>query len=56
MASVTKQRKVAANFRDVQLFEIFQLTIAMLQTALDQIATLDDVQVSLSLVTRVIPL
>lgn len=45
MSSITKHRKVAASFRDVQLFDIFQLTVSMLQTAFDSIKSVDDAQV-----------
>jgi hypothetical protein len=45
MASIAKHRKVAASFRDVQLFEIFQLTVNMLQNANDNIKIVDATQV-----------
>uniref|UniRef100_A0A914V6U4 Importin N-terminal domain-containing protein n=2 Tax=Plectus sambesii TaxID=2011161 RepID=A0A914V6U4_9BILA len=47
MSSITKHRKVAASFRDVQLFDIFQLTVSMLQTAYDSIKSVDDAQLNL---------
>ena len=49
MGSISKHRKVAASFRDVQLFPIFQLSVQFLQTALDSINKMsiqDEMQVS----------
>ncbi len=35
LGSITKHRKIAASFRDIQLFDIFQLSVKLLQTAVD---------------------
>lgn len=39
--SLTKHRKIASSFRDLQLFEIFQLSCELLQTAAGNIKSMD---------------